>query len=516
MMTSYRIRRYNAAATYAPALTLLGMVAMTLWPRFAAADPDGTQGPQRVANAEAVAECGFAPVAFMGNCTAVLAHPEIILYAQHCGRARSISLTHKSGAGRKLEFEFCKLFPGSWSMPKDFAFCKLKKPVTDIPPIPIAFGCELDNIKAGSPIIHCGFGNSGASGGFGTKRWGENTIGRISMGSEYRSINTSPNKVVSCQGDSGGPLLVKMKDDTWRTIGVASTISGSCGSPTASNVYAWAPAAVAWLEKESGVDVTPCFDPDGSWNPTKECGSFYKGDHKGHGTWADGCKGTPVSGYSSLCGPAFDGSEGGSEGGSEDDAEDDDSGEKDKGAPEVEILAPKDGQAFAPGKTIKVKVEATDDDKIASVEILLDGKSVDTQKEEPYHFELEDLEAGSYTLVAIATDKKKNTAKSDKISFTVEDDDESGDDTSTGEDSAENGDSGDDEDSDSAGDEDSTQNQDQDQDQSSSKAQATGAKPGGCGCHSSLGSTPLQAGLTFLLGLWGLIARKTARGRKLA
>lgn len=268
----------------------------------------------RVLNGEPVPECGFAPVAYTGNCSATLVHPEIILHAQHCGKPRSISLTHGGGGGKKLDVDYCKTFPGSWDTAKDFAFCKLKTPVTDIPPIPVAFGCEVDLIKAGADIVHCGFGANGGGGigtkGFGTKRWGANTLGKVEKKGEYANLHTSPSKIVSCSGDSGGPLLMRMEDDTWRVIGVASIIQGNCSGSSSYNVYSLTAPGVEWIEKESGVDITPCFDPDGTWNPTKDCGKFYMGDHEGHGSWENSCEGTPVSGYSSTCGDPFGDDEG--------------------------------------------------------------------------------------------------------------------------------------------------------------------------------------------------------------
>lgn len=292
-------------------------VALGMVPATAEAS-EALPGASRVLNGETVPECGFAPVAYLGNCTGTLVHPEIVLHAQHCGKPRKISLTHGGGGGKKLDVEYCKTYPGAWDTSKDFAFCKLKTPVTDIPPIPVAFGCETEALVAGAEIVHCGFGANGGSGagnkGFGSKRWGANTVGKLRKKGEFTTINTSPSKIVSCAGDSGGPLLMRLKDKTWRVVGVASTIEGGgCNGSRSYNSYAFTAPGVAWVEKESGVDITPCFDPDGTWAPTKDCGKFYMGDHEGHGTWADGCEGTPVSGFSSTCGDPFgdDGKESG-------------------------------------------------------------------------------------------------------------------------------------------------------------------------------------------------------------
>lgn len=288
----------------------------------------------RVLNGETVPECGFAPVAYLGNCTGTLVHPEIVLHAQHCGKPRRISLTHGGAGGKRLDVEYCKTYPGKWDTSQDFAFCKLKTPVTDIPPIPVAFGCETEEIKKGAEIVHCGFGANGGSGsgnkGAGIKRWGANTIGNLAKKGEFTTINTSPSKIVSCAGDSGGPLLMRMKDKSWRLLGVASTINGGgCSGSRSYNSYSLAAPGIAWVEKESGVDITPCFEPDGTWKPTKDCGKFYMGDQEGHGSWKDGCKGTPVSGYSSTCGDPFGDGEGQKSGESESSSEGGDSSSSD-------------------------------------------------------------------------------------------------------------------------------------------------------------------------------------------
>lgn len=62
--------------------------------------------------------------------------------------------------------------------------------------------------------------------------------------------------------------------------------------------------AVPWIEKESGIDITPCFDVDGTWNPTDDCGRFPL-DPGATGSWENACGGGPVGKMSSTCGPAF-------------------------------------------------------------------------------------------------------------------------------------------------------------------------------------------------------------------
>lgn len=269
----------------------------------------------RIAHGETVKSCGFAPV-ILGpkNCTATLVHPKLVICAAHCGtQIRSVSFGESTmKPGRRVAVDYCKKHPEHPDNEgTDWSFCVLKEEVTDIPIIPPAFGCELDeHFKVGQKVTQVGFGaNQGkhpqVTGG-GIKRWGENEITEMGF-THADNIKVGPNSknVVGCPGDSGGPLLVKVKDGSWRTVAIASRYSGNCGAENPFNIYAGIKKAVTWIEKESKIDITPCFDSDGTWNPTKECGGFYSGGSGVEGSWDSGCKDAPKSGYSSTCGDPF-------------------------------------------------------------------------------------------------------------------------------------------------------------------------------------------------------------------
>ncbi len=42
-----------------------------------------------------------------------------------------------------------------------------------------------------------------------------------------------------------------------------------------------------------------------AWRPGAGCGGFFAGDHRGSGSWSNGCSGTPKTAYSAQCGAPF-------------------------------------------------------------------------------------------------------------------------------------------------------------------------------------------------------------------
>lgn len=98
--------------------------------------------------------------------------------------------------------------------------------------------------------------------------------------------------------------------------------------------------------------------------------------------------------------------------------------------PTVSFEAPLSGEDFQAPANIYVRVNATDEDgSIKNVRLELDGTLVRTEKVAPYEWgnspgsdpELENLEVGTYTLRAIATDNNNGRSES-FVTFTVSDD----------------------------------------------------------------------------------------------
>lgn len=273
---------------------------------------DDTASTDRVFGGVETEGCQYSTVVAVkggGLCTGVLAHPQLVIYAAHCGAGEKIihfGNTNTTG-GKQVATANCQVNPAYVdNIDGDWAFCKLSREL-DIPFSPPAMGCELESIAGGGNVVQVGYGANGGSHtqplGTGKKRWGVSSIHDISNG----TITLGGDGISGCPGDSGGPALVQLDDGTWRTVGITSVMLGTeCG---ARNIYAYLPDAISWIESESGIDITPCHDDDGNWAPTEQCGGFSVGGSwetpPGTGDWGDWCADLETSGFSETCGLPF-------------------------------------------------------------------------------------------------------------------------------------------------------------------------------------------------------------------
>lgn len=263
--------------------------------------------------------CAWPTTVNVGGCTGTLVHPKLVIYAAHCGgRVRSAKFGEKRPFARSVPTDYCKTYPGGGQPEKggdhkDYAFCVLKEEVTDVPITPILYGCETEAIKVGEEAVVVGFGATlHGKRDNGIQREVVTTIDRIDEEAGKVSIGGAGagKGKGSCFGDSGGPLFIRLPksidpEQSWRVFGVTSygDAEPQCDG------QAWYgmmhdSQAVPWIEKESGIDITPCFDVDGTWNPTKDCGRFPL-DPGADGSWDDACQGGATGNMSSTCGPAF-------------------------------------------------------------------------------------------------------------------------------------------------------------------------------------------------------------------
>lgn len=304
--------------------TLMVVAALAMAGGFAsgaqAGDVVSPQDPSAIIGGEPVASCEWPSTVFLENCTGTLIHPEIVVYAAHCGSAQRVWFAESMAdgvptppEGFSVETESCWTnpdfeIPGQDIGPyraADYAFCKLAEPVLDVPIVPALAGCETTVLTSNTPVTLVGFGGTDQE-TFGVKfkvdtvlhyidDWGVAVIG---------GGGQSP-----CAGDSGGPAFVQLPDGSWRAFGIVSGPNvGNCGDAM------WFPtihSAIPDIERESGIDVTPCHHGgNGQWNPSPDCQGFPLEPHNGAGkTWADGCSGGPTLEWSSTCGPVFDESE---------------------------------------------------------------------------------------------------------------------------------------------------------------------------------------------------------------
>lgn len=361
-----------------------------------------------------VPTCGWPTTVSFGGCTGTLVHPQVVVYAAHCGPQGSVRFGESAnGAARIVPTSMCRTNPSynGGAQGQDHAFCILQTPQDDIPITPILMGCETTVLQPGKEVTIVGFGNAD-TGPFGIKREVTTTINQITNGNEAFIGGGGKD---SCQGDSGGPVYVKLDasqggDDTWRVFGITS-YGGACGG---GGYYSMMHIAMDWLEGELAqynIDLTPCHTSDGTWQPTPECFGFPYTPNVPAGSWANGCAGGELSGYSSMCGAPFN-------------------NEPDEDPPTVSITNPADQTLYdsmgAGSVTITINVDANDGDGwgIQRVALLIDGTEVASDPAPPYEWANVNFPQGTYTLEALATDYAGNEAISAAVQIGVDEEPE--------------------------------------------------------------------------------------------
>lgn len=358
------------------------------------------------------------------TCSGTLVHPQIFVTASHCLVGNSFTVY--SGDGNKGEnkktlkerkVEYCRKHPdhkNNQTTPTiDFAYCKLQEPVTDIAPMPMLMGCEVDYLKENNDldvtVVGFGYIDPQDKSKIGTKY----EVDTKFLGIERGLAKVGLKGKGPLQGDSGGPVYIRLpedkfnKDAGWRVFGVTSTSRGN-GAPDGRALYGLIHTFAEFLEKDSGLDVTPCTDPDGTWNPNKDCKGAFSDPYEASGDWVNGCEPAPPGGYISSCGKPF--------------APGDDDGSQDESTtePEVKILGIKPGQELPADTTeLEVEVQVKADSKIKSVTLQVNGKDQKKLSKAPYTWTIENLKPKSYTLKAQATDEAGNTGHSKDIKFSI-------------------------------------------------------------------------------------------------
>lgn len=362
------------------------------------------------------------------TCSGTLVHPQLFVTAAHCLLGNSFTVY--SGDGNKGEkkktlkerkVEYCRKHPEFRSTQAtpllDVAYCKLQEPVKDVAPMPIMMGCEVDYLKNNKEldvtVVGFGFIRPNDRKDIGIKYEVDTKFLGIQGGLARVGVTGKG----PLKGDSGGPVYIRLpedkfnKDAGWRIFGITSTSRGN-GAPDGKALYGMIHTFVEYLEKDSGLDITPCTDADGTWNPNKDCKGAFNDPYEASGDWVNGCKASPPGGYISSCGKPFK-------------PEPD---EDDSTPPKVKIRGVKGGQKLPADTTeLEIEVEAEDESGIESVTLKLNHEAQKAVKKPPYAWTLKDLSVQKYELTAEATDKNGNAA-SHTVIFRIskEGDDSSG------------------------------------------------------------------------------------------
>lgn len=261
-------------------------------------------------------------------CSGSLIHPQVVITAAHClhpdnnwGTPTDVGFGEEGWEPAfSMEVERCELHPeydhsAEAKTPEnahDLAFCVLSDPLLNVAPTPVLMGCEVEQLAPGVEVQVVGFGASVAdideeghivTKGGGTKRHVTQSVEKVDALDQVYLLGMGGS---SCYGDSGGPAYLQLDDGSWRVF--AAVARGHRNTPedqplcTYGGVHTGVWNEVGWLEGESGFDVTPCHDADGTWNPGPDCGGFPL-DPQGAADWSDGCGAQALSGPSITCAP---------------------------------------------------------------------------------------------------------------------------------------------------------------------------------------------------------------------
>lgn len=275
-------------------------------------DPEGEVRVETAAvvGGEPTDACDWPSTVDINGCTGTLINPRVVTTAAHC-LSWNNQVTFTAGKGMPGSFSVAGDCTGGafgssgGGTSNDWAYCMLPddERIKKFPITPPLVGCEAEKfLKAGGSAWVVGFGTTGPNqNDNGIKRAVEVKINGVHDG----IVDIGDKDVGACHGDSGGPLYVRAGDAThdwgWRVAGSTSSAGSNNCDCTCNTIYVDIKNHVQAIEKDQNIDVTPCTDDSGGWDPTPACSNFISDPQKGTGTYPN-CSVPMTTGPIETCG----------------------------------------------------------------------------------------------------------------------------------------------------------------------------------------------------------------------